>query len=83
MTETASGALRHTERQIALINGDIEPETNEEWAYIQKHANDLLPKDPKRTELYNITGDDLDKSFHNDRGSTQAGHIGEALDDND
>lgn len=34
----------YTERQRAIIEGKIEPETQDEWKYLQDHGNDLLPK---------------------------------------
>lgn len=54
---------------------------NAEWNDVQDHANDLPPVSTKRKNLFSITGADLDRSFHNDRGSTQASHIGESLDE--
>lgn len=81
MTETGSDTSKYTERQIALIKGEAEPVSNKEWEYLQEHGSDLLPEDDqKKTGPFSISGKDLDESFRNDRGNTQAGRIGEALD---
>lgn len=34
----------YTDRQRAIIERKIEPETQDEWNYLQDHGNDLLPK---------------------------------------
>lgn len=48
MTEEA----KYTERQIGLITGEVQPESNDEWNYIQDHANDILPKPVKKVSQY-------------------------------
>ncbi|MCX6703907.1 MAG: hypothetical protein NTZ07_00465 [Candidatus Woesebacteria bacterium] len=40
----------HTPRQIALIKGEVQPDTSEEWSYIQEHASDVLPGAGESTE---------------------------------
>jgi hypothetical protein len=40
----------HTPRQIALIKGEVQPDTSEEWSYIQEHASDILPGAGEATE---------------------------------
>ncbi len=42
----------YTERQLALLRGEIEPESNNDWNYVQDHANDLLPKPVKKVPQY-------------------------------
>lgn len=34
----------YTDRQRAIIERTIEPETQDEWRYLQDHGSDLLPK---------------------------------------
>lgn len=34
----------YTDRQRAIIEGKIEPETQDEWKYLQDHGSDLLPE---------------------------------------
>ena len=79
MTETP-----FTDRQIGLITGKIEPANNDEWAFIQEHASTQLPKPVKTVSQFgHLTGADLDRSRNQDKGGTQAGHIGENLDNED
>lgn len=33
----------YTDRQRAIIERTIEPETQDEWKYLQDHGSDLLP----------------------------------------
>jgi hypothetical protein len=81
MTETGP---QYSERQLALLRGEVEPADNKEWSYLQDHASDVLPFDVKsRKPMFPITGDDMDRSKVFDRGNTQAGHIGEAGDSKD
>jgi len=40
----------HTPRQTGLIKGDVQPDTNEEWSYVQEHASDILPETDKTPE---------------------------------
>lgn len=47
MTEEDS---KYTERQIALVEGKIQPASNEEWSYVQEHANGVLPEKAEATE---------------------------------
>ena len=76
----ANRGPQYTERQLLLLKGEVEPKDDEEWKYLHEHANDVLPKDQKTFRPFSITGEDLERSRQFDKGSTQAGHIGEALD---
>lgn len=79
----ANRGAQYTARQLSLLRGEIDPENNDEWEYIQEHANDVLPTDQKTVRPFSITGADLDRSFQTDRGNTHAGHIGEELEKDD
>lgn len=79
MTE---GAPKYTDRQLKILRREIEPETNEEYEYLQDHNADILPPDVKdRKPIYSITGDDLERSRQHDRGSTPRAHWSESVDE--
>jgi uncharacterized protein YifE (UPF0438 family) len=40
----------YTERQLDLLRGKVQPETDEEYSYVQDHANDVLPETEKESE---------------------------------
>jgi hypothetical protein len=40
----------HTLRQAALIKGEVQPDTNEEWSYVQEHTSDILSGTDKAPE---------------------------------
>ena len=78
MTESAQGP-KYTERQLAILNLQVEPANQDEWNYLQDHANDILPKPAEPTKLFSVTGADLDRNFKRGGASTHAGHSGDAL----
>lgn len=60
----------------------LTPSVNEEWNNEQDHANDLPPVSlVHKKSIYKVTKEDIEKSRRLDKGSTQAGHIGESLDE--
>lgn len=79
---TESVEPKYSNRQLALLRGEVKPADNNEWNYVQEHANDLLPINPKDRSkpIFSVTGDDLARSRAQDRAGTHAGYIGEALD---
>lgn len=78
MTE---GELKYTDRQLGLLRGTVEPDSNEEWNYIQDHANDMLPDETSaRKPLVSVTADDLARSEQFDHGSTEVAHQSAAMD---
>lgn len=59
----------HTDRQLALLRCEVEPESGEEWKYVQDHASDVLPQ--KRSSGSNQYGVDPQ---HMEEEWERAGH---------
>lgn len=34
----------YTDRQLAILRGEVKPENNDEWVFLQDHSSDILPK---------------------------------------
>lgn len=46
---------KFNERQIGLLKGTIQPETSEEWDWIQKHASAILSEESDKNRVYEAT----------------------------
>jgi len=80
MAEVNTNSPTYTERQIALIKGEVDPANDEEMAYADKHASDQLPLEgkSKRKPLFSVTGDDLAENDQRFKKTSFADHYEKA-----
>ena len=78
--EGAVGGPSHTQRQVDLIEGKVEPVNNTEWEYAQEHSSDILPKagDNNSSSSDTKPAPDLQPTDYTHAGHT---HRGLGLDD--